>query len=324
MSKKKRKENPITPSPFGEGRGEVFTKIFLFCVLISFFANAQKVLSLEDCIETSFRQSPELQIQNLNILQASEIYRYSKLNQFPSVSGNVSQGINGGRSIDPFSNSFVQRNISSNSFGIGTNWNVFNGFSLKYQLEQNKNNILTEQQQLELRKKELKISVIDAFMQVLLRQELVKISTEQRKDLESQLIVLTDKVKEGIIPKSHLTDFEAQIANVTFEEYSAKNNVLLAKLNLGQWLGFASKTDFELKYQKAVIPKLFEFSNLHPSQKILQSKLTSAKLNLSIAQAAKYPSVNISGGLGSAYSSAASAEYNILNNWVLILISISG
>jgi outer membrane protein len=285
-------------------------KLFLGLVLLSLNINAQKLLSLEECIETALRQSPEVQIQNLSILQALEIYRYSKLNQFPSVSGNVSQGINGGRSIDPFSNSFVQRNISSNSFGIGANWNVFNGFSLKYQLEQNKNNILTEKQILELRKKELKIGVTGAFMDVLLRQELEKISAEQKKDLESQLVVLKDKVKEGILPSSQLNDFEAQLANVAFEEYSAKNNVLLAKLNLGQWLGYASKTDFELKNQKTQTANLFEFNKQHPSLKILNTKQTIAKLNLNIAKAAKYPSVSISGGLGSAYSSAASAEYN--------------
>ena len=287
-------------------------KIF-FLLFICFEVNAQKVFSLEECIETAFRQSPDIQLQNLNILQSNENFRYSKRNIYPTVSGNISQGINGGRSIDPFSNAFVQKNISSNSFGLGSNWNVFNGFATKNQIELNKNNVETEKLQLSLRKKELKINVISAFMGVLVSQELLKINQEQRKDLENQLLVLKEKVIEGLLPKSQITDFEAQIANVFFEEFSAKNNLELSKLNLSQWLGFSSKTEIEVKYQKNIFPKTWEMDNNHPSQKILDSKLIGAKLSTKIAEAAKYPTLSLSGGFGSAYSSAAATEFSYFN-----------
>ena len=285
----------------------------LILILICCQVYAQKVYTLDECIETAFRQSPELQVQNLNILQANENYRYSKKNQFPSVTANISQGVNGGRSIDPFSNAFVQRSISSSSFGVGANWNIFNGFSLKNQIEVNRNEVEGQKQQLALNKKELKINVISAFMQVLVAQELLKISQEQKKDLEAQLDALNEKVKEGLLPKSQISDFEAQIANVSFEEYNAKNNLELAKLNLAQWLGFTSKTNFEVKYQRKITPKYEESNFIHPSLKILETKFTSAKLNTKIAYASKYPTVNLNGGLGSAYSSAASSEFSYFN-----------
>ena len=284
-------------------------KKILILVFISFTAYTQKVYSLEEYIEIAFRQSPELQLQNLNILQASENYKYSKKNQFPSVSANVSQGINGGRSIDPFSNSFVQRSISSNSFGVGANWNVFNGFSIKNQIEAYRNEVEGQKTQLVLSKKELKINVITVFMQVLIAQELLKISEEQKRDLESQLLALHEKVKEGLLPKSQVIDFEAQIANVSFEEYNAKYNLELAKLNLAQWLGFVSKTNFDVKHQRILLPKYLESSFIHPSQKILDNKLFGAKLNSRIAQASKFPTVNLNGGFGSAYSGAAATDF---------------
>ncbi len=281
--------------------------------LVSFSLKAQKVFSLEECIEMAFRQSPEIQLQNLVTLQASDAYSYSKKNIYPTFSGSFSQGMNGGRSIDPFTNSFIQRSISSNSIGVGTNWTIFNGFALKNQIELNKNGFDTEKMQMLLRKKELKTNVILAFMQVLITQELLKISQEQRKDLESQLEVLKEKVKEGILPKSQISDFEAQIANVFFEEYSAKNNLELAKLNLSQWLGFSSKTAIEVKDLKNTFPKTWEFSNMHPAQKILDLKWTEAKLGKRIAEAAKYPSLSLNGGFGSAYSSAAATEFSYFN-----------
>ena len=288
-------------------------RYFLLFCLFYFDLNAQKAYTLEECIETAFRQSPDIQIQNLVTLQASDAYSYSKKNIYPSVSGSFSQGMNGGRSIDPFTNSFIQRSISSNSIGLGTNWTIFNGFALKNQIALNKNGFDTEKMQMLLRKKELKTNVILAFMQVLITQELLKISQEQRKDLESQLEVLKEKVKEGILPKSQISDFEAQIANVFFEEYSAKNNLELAKLNLSQWLGFSSKTAIEVKDLKNTFPKTWEFSKMHPAQKILDLKCTEAKLGKRIAEAAKYPTLSLNGGFGSAYSSAAASEFSYFN-----------
>jgi outer membrane protein len=170
-----------------------------------------------------------------------------------------------------------------------------------------------QKQQLALNKKELKINVISAFMQVLVAQELLKISQEQKKDLETQLDALNEKVREGLLPKSQISDFEAQIANVSFEEYNAKNNLELAKLNLAQWLGFTTKTSFDVKYQRLVRPKYSETYFKHPSQTILENKLVGAKLNSKIALASKYPSLNLGGGLGSAYSSAAAAEFSYFN-----------
>ena len=119
-------------------------RYFLLFCLFYLDLNAQKAYTLEECIETAFRQSPDIQLQNLVTLQASDAYSYSKKNIYPTVSGNFSQGMNGGRSIDPFTNSFIQRSISSNSIGVGTNLTIFNGFALKNQIALNKNGFDTE------------------------------------------------------------------------------------------------------------------------------------------------------------------------------------
>jgi outer membrane protein len=284
-------------------------KIILILLFIGFQVHAQKAYTLDECIETALRQRPEIQIQNLQIQQAAATYNFSKRNQYPTVSGNISQGINGGRSIDPFSNSFVQRSISSNSLGVGANWNIFNGFSIRNQIEFNKNNLEQEKLGLALRKKEIKISVIQAFMQVLIAEELLKVVQEQRKDLESQLSALREKEKEGLVSKTQMEDFEAQIANVAYDEYNAKNNIELSKLTLGQWLGFTTKTDFKTKFERTTPSKIVEINPHHPAIKITESKLTGARISTKMAVSTKYPTLNLSGGLGSAYSSAASSEF---------------
>lgn len=288
-----------------------YKHFFIFLIALFCFSKkikAQNSFSLEECIEIAFRQNPEVQLQNLNILKSNEVFKYSKKNLLPSVSGSISQSVSGGRSIDPFSNSFVQRNISSNSFGISSNWNIFNGFQIKYQIDQNRISIENERQLLELKKKDLKIAVIEAFMQVLIAQELVKIASEQKRDLEMQYNSLKEKLKEGIVSRSQLSDFDAQIANVSFEEFNSKNNLKLSKLNLVQWLGFSSKAVFEVKPIKFQTKAKIENVNLHPSLKMFETQLSMAQIGTKIAEANKYPSLNFGAGLGSAYSSAAASE----------------
>jgi hypothetical protein len=54
----------------------------------------------------------------------------------PNVNGNLSHGYNFGRTIDPFTNQFVESSaIRSNSFGISTGMVLFNGFQNHLNLE---------------------------------------------------------------------------------------------------------------------------------------------------------------------------------------------
>ena len=47
----------------------------------------------------------------------------------PYLNGNLSHGYNFGRTIDPFTNQFVESSaIRSNSFGLSTGMVLFNGF----------------------------------------------------------------------------------------------------------------------------------------------------------------------------------------------------
>lgn len=69
--------------------------------------------------------------------------------------------------------------ISSNLFSIGASWNIFNGFSTKNLIETNLMSIEVEKSQMLLSKKDLKLRVIQAYMQVLINQELLNLAKEQ-------------------------------------------------------------------------------------------------------------------------------------------------
>jgi outer membrane protein len=70
---------------------------------------------------------------------------------------------------------------------------------------------------------------------------------------------------------------------------------------------------FGVKYQRKITPQSEESSLIPPSLKILEYKLRKAKMGSEIAKASKYPSLNLSGGIGSAYSSAAASAFSYFN-----------
>lgn len=113
--------------------------IYQYLALTIFCAkcDAQSRFSLNQCIEYAYKQNFDVKLKELRLKQSVNTLEQSEKAIYPNLSGSFSQGINSGRSIDPFTNGFIQRTISSNSFGANANFTIFNGFSLKNQIIQN-------------------------------------------------------------------------------------------------------------------------------------------------------------------------------------------
>lgn len=295
--------------------------LLISCCLTLSSIKAQQRYSLQDCIELAFKNNLTLKGGEFSIQQAENTLEQSKNAVYPSASGSFSHGFNFGRSIDPFSNSFVQRSISSNSFGLSANWNVFNGFSTRHQIDQNKSNLESEHYLQQKTKRELKIDVTLAYLQVLMNQELYNIALEQENTIRKQLEVIKETVKEGLKAKTYITDFEAQLAAGSFDVLTARNNITLSKLALAMAIGLPHSFIFEVEtirfkntgFNDNLRDDIFTGLVNQPALKTIELKVKSAETGVKIARAARYPTVSFNGGLGSAYSSAAVSEFNYFN-----------
>jgi outer membrane protein len=83
---------------------------------ISFGVNAQatggKTYSLRQCIESGISNNLVVRQSGLQV-ETSEInWKQAKLNLLPDLNGSVGHGINQGRSIDPFTNSYINQQIN--------------------------------------------------------------------------------------------------------------------------------------------------------------------------------------------------------------------
>src|SRR5690606_29906567 len=94
-------------------------------------------IGLEEAVGIALKNNPQLKQSDLQV-QANDIaHQQSKWQRWPSLSFSASQGFSFGRNIDPFTNEFVQQNISFNNYQLGANVTVFNGFQLQNTVKQN-------------------------------------------------------------------------------------------------------------------------------------------------------------------------------------------
>jgi outer membrane protein len=304
----------------------MFCRRIIYIVFSCFFVlelSAQKKFSLEQCIDYAYKQSFDLKQSLLKIRQSENMLRQSKQAAYPSVSGSFSQGVSSGRSIDPFTNDFIQHTVSSNSMGLGTNVVVFNGFMLKNQVIRNEYNVQADGWDLQRGKNELRNRITLAYMQVLMNEELWKIGQEQVMNLQTQLERMKELVKEGTMPRTNLIDLDAQLAMTEFDALNAKNSIELAKLSLTQLMAFPDYESLEVEsiafdekvisVNESYLQNLLRGVSNQPLIKNAELRFQSAKVGIRMAEAGKYPSVSIGAGMGTAYSSAASKEYNYFN-----------
>lgn len=284
-------------------------KGLIFFLLLCISASAQKSYSLAECIAQAQQQNPDVLLQSLQISRAGTTLDQSLKSRLPIVSGSVSSGLNGGRSIDPFTNSFVQRNISYNSFNVSTSWPLFNGFSLRNQIEKNRVNKEAEQVQLEVVRKEMKLAVIEAYGNVVIRHELIRLQREGLQDLQEQAVSVKERTKEGLMASFSLIETEAQVANARFELTIAESNHLLAKKLLAQLM--MTDDDFEVRVpQLSLLLSVPKNAEQHPALQLWDERIRSARYGVDIARAERYPRLFLNLGLGTSYSSGAVNEFS--------------
>lgn len=280
----------------------------------------QKSFSLQQCLDYAYKQNFDIKQRELRLKQSENTLWQSRQAIYPTVSGSFSQGLNSGRSIDPFSNDFVQRTISSNSFGVNGNMMLYNGFSLKNQILQNEYNAQADEWDVKKGKNELRNRVVLAYMQVLLNQELWKSSQEQVVNIQKQIAQFKELIKEGSKAPANLIDLDAQLATAEFDAITAKNNIDIAKLSLAQLMSFPDYQNLEVE-NISIDEKVFNLNDSYlqntlthiQNQPIIKSsefRNLSSKVGIRAAEAGKYPSVSLGVGLSSGYSSAASSEFN--------------
>jgi len=288
----------------------------LFCFSGSY---AQETLTLKEAVETGINNNLEVSQSGIRVKRSEINWKQSKAFQLPDLNAFLNHGMNQGRSIDPFTNAYINQNVTYANYGANTNVLLFNGFALNHKIKEDKLAFEATQKELQQAKDNLTINIILAYLQVLSAQDVLEQSLKQVTVSNQQVNRLSILNKEGAIAPAMLYDLKGQVAN---DQLAVADNTAAlenAKLNLCQLMN--------IPYDKNLVVEKLPLAAFQPgytetAENIYQAALQhfamiqavdlwaqSSEYGVKSARGSLFPKLSFGAGINSNYSSAASQSY---------------
>lgn len=280
---------------------------------------AQKLWTLEECIDYAFENNIQIKQSTLSVASADKDVLQSKLELAPSFNANTSHSFGWGRSFDESANRYASNNTQQSYFSVNSQVTLFNGFQLINNIRQKQFDYLAEKYNSDKIRNDMSLNVAAAYLRILFTIELEN-NAQRQVDISREQIERTKKqVEAGAVAKGMLYDIEAQAASDEANLVSAKNNVMLAYLDLMQLLDLESNSDFDIDKPNLEIvgtPTLLPADMIYnksvmimPEIKSAEYRVESADKGLSIVKGMRSPRLFANGSFGTNYSDQLMRSY---------------
>ena len=275
-----------------------------------------KQWSLRECCDYAVANNISIKQQENQRRQEEIQLSTSKNSRLPDLSGSVGQNFSFGRGLTA-DNTYSNTNTSSTSFSLGTSVPLFTGFQIPNQIKLNQLNLEAATADLEKAKNDIRMQVAQAYVQILYDMELADVAHRQIAIDSAQVARLQAFVNNGKASEAELSQQKATLANSTLTAIQADNNTRLALLTLTQLLELSSPEGFNIVRPDisdyAALSEYADYSSLTPDAIYAEAlgikpeiaaqmlRLKGTEHSIKIAQAGNYPTLSLSGGLGTNY-----------------------
>lgn len=284
--------------------------------------HAQRIFTLKQAVDTAIANNLLVKQNALEMQNASINYKQARNNRLPDLFANVNHGLNQGRSIDPFTNSYASQNISYGNYNLGSEITLFNGFRIKNFIKQNLYGYEASKMDLQNEKDNLTLNIILTYLQILNNEDQLAQSSNQVALSKKQVERLEVLNKEGSIIPAQLYELKGQLANDELAVITNENAVEGSKLTLAQLMNIPYDKNIEVERLTADNYALTYEANVESIYQVAVSQLAqikatelrrqSAEKAIDVARSQFFPLVGVGGNLGTNYSSAA--QENIFLN----------
>ena len=282
--------------------------------VIPLSAGAQeKQWTLRECCDYALEHNISIKQQQNQCRQQELQLSTAKNSRLPDLSASLGQNFSFGRGLTA-ANTYSNTNTSSTSLQLGASMPLFTGFQIPNQIKLAKLNLEGATADLEKAKNDIRMKVAEAYVQILYDMEIADVARRQIDIDSAQVVRLEAFVKNGKAAEAELSQQKATLANSRLTATQALNNCRLAVLTLTQLLELPTPEGFAIvRPDISGLSGISGVSGLTPDQiyaealgvkpEILsqQLKLKGHEHSIKIAQAANYPTLSLSGGLGTNY-----------------------
>jgi outer membrane protein len=291
----------------------------LFILVFSCMALAQTgQWTLQQCVDTALARNLQIRQRGLQAQTAVVNVQQARANRLPGVSAGVEHGIQQGRSIDPFTNAYVNQQINYASYGVGGEVTLYNGLSLKNNIRQNAYAADAARMDQQQEQNIVTLNVILAYLQVLNNEDLVRLSRTQVSVTQQQVDRLEILNQQGAISPPLLYDLRGQLKGEEVTLVNAVNAVQTAKLALLQLMNLpydstmkVARTGIDTTLTRYALTSDAVYQNAVEQLALVKAatlRTQSAQAAVKAARGQLYPSFSLSGNLASNYSSIAQRD----------------
>ena len=287
-------------------------KILISLSLMAIYSSnfqAQESWNLERCIKHAIEHNLSIKQKEAAKIQSEVELHTAQWSRLPNLNGNVGQSFNFGRALQA-DNTYENRNTRNTNFSLGTNIPLFTGLQIPNNIALSKLNLKAATEDLEKAKEDISIQVASYFLQVLFNEELAKVAENQVQLSQEQLERKIAFFKNGKASEAEVLDAKSRLAQDELSVVQAKNNYLLALLDLSQLLELPSPENFQVEIPQIenVSAKLSLPEEIYtqammnkPAIKAAQYRVLGAEKSIRIAQSALYPQLSLGAGIGTNY-----------------------
>ena len=278
-------------------------------------AGAQKIWTLDDCINYAKDNNLNIKQQNLNVQSAEYDKIHSYGNMLPSINGFVSHTYDFGLTVDRFTNEFANAEVLADNFYLTASLTLFNGLQNENSVKKSKIDIMSNKYDSDKLINDISLNIASGYMQILYNDEILKTTVAQLEITKQQVERNKKMYDAGTIAKGNLLSIEAQAASDELQVVNAKNALDLSYITLKLLLDLQANEVFEIEKPNIEItgeeilkqkPEDIYATALgtQPDVKSAELKVKSMNLALSINKGMNSPQLSIQVNIGTGYSSA--------------------
>ncbi len=291
----------------------ILTLFFIFSLSTSYSQQDSLSLTLQESIEIAIKNNLDLRRAELREKTSKVSLRQTWGELYPDLNGRVSAGVNNGRSIDPFTNAYIDEQLTFSNAGLSLSATVFNGFRIINSIKRDSYNLKASEFETEEAKQNLVLNVTLAYLQVLNTVDLVKLAKARLTATEEQVGRVKQLYELGEGNPADYTDIRGQLASDRATIVRLENSLVQALLNLSQLMNVeyvikpvTNELSAELQEYTYSSEEVYEDAlNTLPAFKAREMRIDAARKDIAVARSLYVPQLAFFAQLNTNYSSAA-------------------
>ena len=290
---------------------------FLVLILILTLHNvhAQEFIrtwSLQECLDYALELNIQVKKSKVALLSGEEDLQQSKAQMFPSLSAGISQSV--GNYPSTGDNSY------NGSYNISAGLTLFDGGRRANTIKQNEMRQTINELAVEQSENDIRISLVQAYMQVLYAMESVRINENTVEVSKEQAARSAELLKAGSISRVDLAQMESQYSSDKYRLVASQTSLDNYKLQLKQLLELDITQEIDIRVPELTLEVIMTL--LPDKQTIYQTALQvmpevkSSLLNIDItgieikkAQAGNLPTLSLNADMGTGHASGTGSGF---------------